>query len=535
MVEEATAAGERKPGKYIVGMTRVVLFLLLLNLPLLFLLRHLGGFQLGYDEAWRILAATADGTWRAFFARWFVDGLPVPVSIPYEVFVRVAAGALSRGSLVLFLRLLNLGVFLLIVFQTRILARRLGLSAPAAVLSALAVAIHPYLAPSALVIKEHTILVALFLAWWIRLAGRISRGREPGVGELFAAGAVMVWSPLAALPAFLTIVVAALFLRRRGRAVPPILLLSGVLVLLLAGWYYAGSRSLFEKILHWFDRHAVALPRRKGLFFNEDEQTFRAYLLGTASLIGFRRTIFPANLILGCCWGFAVGSACCGLLRGKRRPEPLFSFGALLLPPLALGATFLGTGVAAARMVTWTIPLFVIAMIGFGFEAPRRTPGRAAATLLFFLALPVGWHSLPTTGRPITAFLDQAPVPFDRTRDVVLHSSVLTYFPHQVLDPEAPKGVLTDPNVWFTEYLDPSFPMRRHFIPKNASWNDDRLRRFSGGAIWNVHCYERYEPIVKRLETVPFGGRARVEAFDRWPLFWFRVTRADSPPAGTDS
>ncbi len=500
----------------------------------LLLLGPASGFALGYDEAWRIVAARADASTGDFLARWFTNGLPEPISIPHLGVLRALDGLLEPPRLVAAMRLLNLASGLLCLLLTWRIGERLTGSLRVAAGASLLLAAHAWFGANVEIIKEHAWLAAGLLAWLDRFLRLERDGRALGAFDAVAVASLVLLSPVAIFPLGLALlVIGALWAcgRPMRRDLPS----------LVAGWGFAvvwtlagmkATREIDAGILAFFRSGGTVMPDvDHGFIFGRESGGIAGVVEGIAAL--FARPVLPAPLfaVLAVALLAAGVYAAVHAMRGER--PAAFALSLLVLPLLTILVLYAVMDVAAARLFLWYVPLACLALAAILLHPRRVFPclGTTIFVILLVSLLP-GWLDLPSR-HPLNKRFDlvafrRGAESFDRARDVFLHTNYFAYFPQEALDPALPKAVLTDTREWHTLFLHPAFPMRRHVVPADREWDDGALAGFRGGAVWNVECYETSPVLLERMRTRLFEGRGRVESFDDWPYFWTRIAPPDT-------
>lgn len=450
-----------------------------------------------YDEAWRMVMAVKEPFWE----RWFVEGRPVPTSIPHLYFIRCVHGAFGYPASDHILRYVNLLAALGIFWAVWTFALRLTQRRSVALTATLLLATNAYFGYNVIGIKEHIWLVLILVLWALRLHRLIATNENTGKTDAAICLGVMFFSPLAANA---IAVITAVLIAKRGFKHDLRLMLGGVLPAAVYGYLQMDAVRIYEERFQKFAAdHGVT---GAALFAPTTDFSVPQFLLLLAG-------VPPAvNIIGGILWLAVV------VLSGRR-----IMYWAL--PALTILFFQFVTGHAEPRMVLWLSP--VLGLLA-AFAATGK-PGGILTSAICVLSL-IGWVSLwakyPQKQRFDLFLREQG---FNRETDVLLHNEGLIYFPHEVFDPELPKGVIMIPEKGIDGLVlhpDLEFAWCKD-IPRSMLWTDTRLREFRGGAIWTVTSYSHPPQLLSRLEKNLFDGDVTIDTFINFPYYWARARRND--------
>lgn len=458
----------------------------------------ISGITVWYDEAWRLVIAVKDNP----ISRWFIEGRPIPVSIPHLMFIRIVHGGLGWPASEWVLRYSNVlvafGVFYLVwVFTVRATGERLAAFGATVLLAS-----NAYFGFQVVGIKEHVWLVLILGLWALRLQRLISSGSATGFTDAAICAGAMLFSPLSANAIAVIVPVLLVF---RGWKQDLKLFFAGVLPSAIYGALQIDAVRIYEERFRQFtDAHGVTAPPLFGATMSFSVADF-LLLLGGVPFLG---VIKLAGIVL---WIGVIGAAIF-----SRRPKLIAAFA---IPPAVVLFFQLTTGLAEPRMMLWLAPVFAI----LAAITLRRYP---AAIVILGLLSATGWISV-WQRYPEKYRFDQLALSngFDSRTDVVLHSEGLIYFPHEVFDPGAPKGVFPLPEKGIDGLVlhpDLDFGGRQE-IPREMLWDDDRLRDWKGGAVWAVTSNGFQEGLITRMQNNLFAGQNRTDTFVDEPYYWVRV------------
>lgn len=493
------------------------------------------GITIWYDEAWRMLVAVGATSWSHFFGRWFAHGLPIPVSLPYLLIIRLVHGSVGLPLSEYILRGANvLASFVVLHALWTITARWTG-SRRAGLAAALLLAVNPYFGYYVFSIKEHVFLVALLALWARRIQRLVMSFAPTTVIDILACWGLVLFSPLAA--SAIGAVVAWLFAAKlfgRPRRFDWALVLVGAFPAALWTVVQLKCVAMLERDFQQFCTDYGLEQLGPGALYGTENTTLSDLPARLLALGGAPGDETALTLPAGTVW--IIGLALAALLAIQHRSRrAAIVFGAALFAPATFLFFQLATGVIAPRMVLWLAPPMAAAAAAV-FSDPSLKPRVAGAALyaMLLIATCLGWihwwKIYPAKRRYPEFIANLGALSFDRSRDVVLHTQGLLYYPHAVFDPAVKKAIFPLPEEGTAMMtLHPACPVLGGF-PVDPVWNDTDLRRFDGGAAWAATNYVFSPGMIAHMRRDLFNGDNRLDTFVDWPYCWVRVGRNE--PAG---
>lgn len=478
----------------------------------------INGITVWYDEAWRLVISIHDDSLVAFIKRWFIDGRPAALPVIYIFFVRIVHGAFGFPVSDYVLRFASLFAALGVLASVRLIVERWSGNRLTALGAVSLLVANSYLAFYAISIKEHIWLVLFVCLWGIRLQRLIMENKKTGSPDIVLCWALIVFSPLASIP----IAACVGLLVLAGKLELRFVLFGVIPAALVSLGHRDALRLVNEEFVNFIVSQGLPAPGPEVLFGNTNSAF--SDLPEVLLQLGGVPSTGPVRVMAITGWLAAVTAA----LWKRNRPLILL----FLFPPATVLFFQALTGIVGPRLVLWLAPLMAI---GAAMTLLKSRVGSAVFLMLLLSTLsgwiPL-WQKYPEKQRFDLAITRLGSKSIDRERDVILHVHGLLYFPHEVFDPAAPKGVFPIPDDGINLIgLHPDFSFARvQAIPRSLLWTDTRLKEFDGGAVWAVTSYDFSPHVTSHLTTHLFGGRNQTDTFADWPYFWVRVSRRETEP-----
>jgi hypothetical protein len=500
---------------------------LILILQLALLLRLSFGITIWYDEAWRIVFASTAPSAAALGRMLFVDGWPVPNSSIHLFAVRLIHLSLGYPASVFFLR----GISILAGLATTALLwralRASGAKTAGTILAVSLCAANSLTAYYFVAVKEHAVIAPLAIYFLFRVVASLESRTSPGTPALIAIVAANAISPIAMPPllAGLALLSAAWLGARRSLRLDAGFIAAGGGLCAALAIARLISRSKLEMLAHDFlTSHGIAATYH-GIYEGSSAGGAASILKAFGALSGFAQLAPPAQTLGISILGTLVLAGAYLRYRGKGLAGLGIVVGSVI-------AFHLIAGLTRARYFLW-IPPVLYFLVAHLFS----TQSRILKAVSIPLVLAVAALSLIDDYKMLASYREAIRVDrviwnagdksFRPGSDVVLHVDGLTFFSHEVIAAETPKGVL--PSSEFgagSLMLHPDYPAIPR-VPERFLWTDTRIAEFDGGAIWLCESWRRTDAIHARIRKRAFGGRVTEESYADTPVFWRRFARAD--------
>jgi len=499
---------------------------LLILLQFLILFEIASGITIWYDEAWRLFFAN-EFSFREIVKSSFINGFPTPTSTIYLLLVKSIMN-FSGNYLIAEYFLRGISILSALISSFILLksldSKRYIVCAEGKLSSLLFLILNGCMTYYFVSIKEHAILTVLILFSFYRLILLFEKNESFGLLDAIIILSANLLSSLAA---------------------PMLICFSGILIY---SWIFH-IRSIKKDLPFFlpiiFICSAIAFFRLLGK--HEFEEAGRLFFLQHGLTVGQNTIYGSAEFSFEYFWDFSKS-----LLGFELSPPILSSISVFAVLTTSLTGAYKRFGRTGVLLILWALASIPIFHLMANNSSPRFflwippilyffsahafiIKNRILKFMLFSFLIIVFFSSCFGIIKLMNTFPQKISIEnsletyhYNPSQDMVLHVDGLTFFHHQVTNPNSKKLIIASIDFGATSMmLHPDYPCLPK-VPKRFYSSDSILSSFTGGDIWLCESWKKTEAINEYIRKRAFGGikseDLEIISFSAYPVFWTRFS-----------